>query len=146
MGRHSERKGSGFRMSRVAMATVFAGVFVFAAACSDSTGPKEATPVTPPVTEAPVPAAMVSVAGDLDAMTGQFMQSLDDDTDNQARLAGALSGLKGHLTAGNVLLCQQDVTAARGVIDSLDDSHKIELSPIGLALDVVLDVLSRLTN
>ena len=146
MGHRSEQKESGFRIGRVATAIAFAGVFVFAAACTDSTGPKEVTPVVPPVTEAPVPAAMVSVAGELDGMTGQFMQSLDDDAPNLEKLTGTLAGLKGHLIAGNVLLCQQDVTAAHGVIDSLDDTHQIALSPIGLALDVVIDVLSGLTK
>jgi hypothetical protein len=87
---------------------------------------------------------MVSVAGELDGMTEMFMQTLDDDAPNQAKLAGALSGLKGHLTAGNVLLCQQDVTAARGVIDSADAYHQIGLAPIGLALDVVVNVLNSI--
>jgi hypothetical protein len=145
MVHRSGQKGSGFRMGRVVTAIAFAGVFVFAAACTDSTAPKEVTPtpVTPPP-ETPVPAAMVSVAGELDGMTTQFMSSLDDDATNQAKLAGALSGLKGHLLAGNVLLCQQDVTAAHGIIDSLDDDHQIGLAPIGLALDVVVDVLSTI--
>ena len=153
MGENSVRKSeelqnrNGLRNrnpGRIMAAIAFAGVFIFAAACTDATGPKEVTPTTPPVTEAPVPAAMVDVANDLDGMTSQFMVTLDDDAPTQAKLAGYLSGLKGHLIAGNALACQQDVTSAKGLIDSLDSWRQVELSPIEMALDVVLDVLAAI--
>ncbi|HUR00873.1 MAG TPA: hypothetical protein VM166_15595 [Gemmatimonadaceae bacterium] len=100
--------------------------------------------VTPPTTGAPVPAAMIAVAAEIDGMTDQFMVSLDDDPTSKAKLSSALSALKGHLVAGNVPLCNEDVAIARGIIDSLDITNQIELAPVGLALDVVEKVLSTI--
>lgn len=144
MQQPSERKGRNLFVNRVTsrIATVVAlSAIVLAAACSDATGP---TPVTPtPVTPSPVvPAAMIEVGNLIEEMTDWALVSVDD-TNTRSNLQGILLGLKGHLLEGKVLLCQQDVTSARGVIGSLDDIQQVGLAPVGLALDIVDETLTN---
>jgi hypothetical protein len=128
-----------------AMMVAAVSAIVLVAACSDATGPEPVKPPEPTPTTPAVPAAMIAMAGDIDPMTEQFMPAVEDAT-AKSNLQGLLTGLKGHLTAGNVVLCQQDVTSARGVLSSLSDDQQVGVAPIGMALDVVDGLLTSLAK
>jgi hypothetical protein len=123
---------------------VIIGVLGFVTGCSDTTAPKT-TDITPPPTEIPVPAAMVTVAGELDDMTQWWMSSIENQSE-LAKLQQTLTGLKAHLSAGNVVLCQQDITDTRGALAKLSEAQQVETAPIGVALDVVQSTLDGLSK
>ena len=129
--------------ARIVKVVALSCVIGLMAACSETTAPKAST--APPPVVKPVPAAMVSLAGSLDDMTQWFMQSFDDEA-TRTKFQDILSGLKGHLTSGNVTVCQQDVTAARGVLTSLSDVQQVETAPLGLALDAVQTTLDNVSQ
>lgn len=149
MSQSSEKNSRGRMIRRVTsriVTTGLLGAIVFAAACSDATGP---TPVTPPAVTPPpvavVPQVMIDMAGSIDPMTEWFLQWFEDQT-AKSNIQGMLSGLKGHLSDGKVLLSQQDVTAVRGVLGSLDDTQRVELAPIDRAMDVVDELLTKVSG
>ena len=113
-------------------------------ACSEATAPEVAVvPATP--FEVPTPAAMIEVAGSLDDMTQWWMPSIDDETQRN-NLQQTLTTLKSHLNAGNILLCQQDVTDARGALSKLSEAQQVETAPVGVALDIVQSLLDNLAK
>ena len=119
------------------------GAIALLAACSDTTGPTANIPASPIAT--PIPAPMVNVANSLDDMTSWWMPSVQSETD-RSNIQQILTGLKAHLNVGNVLVCQQDVTDARGALSRLSDSQQVETAPIGVALDIVQSTLDGLSK
>jgi hypothetical protein len=113
-------------------------------ACSETTSPEiTQTPATP--IEGPAPAAMIEVAGALDDMTEWWMPSVADETERN-NLQQTLTSLKSHLNAGKILLCQQDVTDARGALSRLSEAQQVETAPVGVALDNVQSLLDNLAK
>lgn len=122
---------------------VIVGSVIVLAACQDATAPEPTIQrdLAPMMSQAAA-SPLAQLGASLDDMTGWSMSAMRDAV-QQAKLQGTLGGLKGHLNSGKVALIQQDVTAARSVLESLDIVSQVELGQVGLALDVVQAELNK---
>jgi hypothetical protein len=138
---------TGKPLSRVAQVIALSGVIAMSA-CQDVTGPEEvvsAANVPQLRTTQAAQDELKGLADNLDDITGWSLVALTDG-DSKGRIVGLLNGLKGHLAAGKIAVCQQDVTDARAWFASLTEVQQTELGAIGVTLDVVqsgLDNASR---
>ena len=131
--------------SRVARMIALSGV-ITTGACHDATGPQSATPaktlaVAPSQSAATID-ELTSLSSSLDDMTNWSLASLSDSKGRES-IVGILNGLKGHLKSGKIEACQEDVTAARGFIESLNEQEQIEIGAVGVTLDLIESALDR---
>ena len=134
--------------SRVTQLIALGGV-ITTGACHDATGPQSVTAAkTLAVASAQSAAAVDELTGlgsSLDDMTNWSLASLPDGKGRES-IVGILNGLKGHLKSGKIEACQEDVTAARGFIESLSEQQQIEIGAVGVTLDLIQSALDRVSN
>jgi hypothetical protein len=124
--------------SRVAQTLVLSGV-IATAACQEATGPEEIAPAEPSLRAAVSQEAkdeLASLSDNMDDFTGWSLVALPDGK-GKTNIVGVLNGLKGHLKAGKLAMCQQDVTDARSWFASLSEQEQTEVGAIGVALDLI---------
>jgi hypothetical protein len=129
--------------SRVAQALALGGV-ITTGACKDATAPGQVETVEAPallLAQSPVE-ELGDLSSSLDDMTGWALASLPEGQD-RVRIVGILDGLRGHLKSGKIAASQQDVSEARGILESLSEQEQVEIGAVGVTLDLIQSALDK---
>lgn len=82
------------------------------------------------------------LASDMETMTDWTLVDFPDAR-GRTNIVGILQSLKGHLTAGKIDACQDDVNTLRSFLGTLTENEQVELGGIGLTLDVIENALGK---
>ena len=129
--------------SRLAQVLALGGV-ITTASCKDVSAPQK-TLETPVLTLSQSAAAgdeLGSLGTSLDDMTAWSLASLPEG-ESRVKIVGIVNGLRGHLKSGKIQASQQDVSDARAFLASLGDREQVELSAVGVALDLIQSALDK---
>lgn len=112
--------------------------------CEDATAPD------PVVTGAPAALRLSASSNDQLGQLASDMETMTDwtlvdfpDARGRTNVVGLLQSLKGHLTAGKIEACQEDVNTIRNFLGTLTENEQVELGGIGVTLDVIENALDK---
>ena len=114
------------------------------ASCEDTTAP-DPVAVGNPASLSFVQSAndpLRQLASDMETMTDWSLVDFPDAR-GRTNIVGILQSLKGHLTAGKIAACQEDVNTLRNFLGTLTENEQVELGGIGVTLDVVENALGK---
>jgi len=82
------------------------------------------------------------LASDMETMTSWSLVDFPDAR-GRTNVVGLLQSLKGHLAAGKIDACQDDVNTVRNFLGTLTENEQVELGGISVTLDLVQYTLDK---
>jgi hypothetical protein len=111
---------------------------------------ESATAPDPVATGTPASLSLSQASGDPLGQLASDMATMTDwalvdfpDARGRTNVVGLLQSLKGHLAAGKIEACQEDVNTLRSFLGTLTENEQVELGGIGVTLDVVENALGK---